>query len=324
MADTKRSTVRSAKSTAAAVKKEAPEKEESAEQSEKQRKSLDDYDPEMRKLILEELRRSEKRRKMLMLFFVLVMLCGFGAYGFYYFTAGKGDARSAKISAQVGNSAMDGAVDKDGKSIYIATLTDENGQTVQKEVLEKYKKLYFINKDLIGYIKIDDTNIDGPVVQGSDNEFYLSHDFYKEDDVAGTLFLDSKCDIVRGNDNFIIYGHHLQSGRMFSKLSAYESKDYCDRHPYIQFDTIYEEGTYQVMYAFRSRVYDADQVVFKYYQFLDAAGPEEFLSNMEEMKKLAYYDTGVTAVYGDKLLTLSTCDYNEQNGRFVVVAKKIR
>ncbi|MBP1592034.1 MAG: class B sortase [Oscillospiraceae bacterium] len=79
-----------------------------------------------------------------------------------------------------------------------------------------------------------------------------------------------------------------------------------------------------MMYAFRSRVYDADQVVFKYYQFIDAHSEEEFASYMNEMSRLSYYDTGVTAHYGDRLLTLSTCDYNEENGRFVVVAKKIR
>ncbi len=136
--------------------------------------------------------------------------------------------------------------------------------------------------------------------------------------------MDCNCDIIRRNDNFIIYGHHLTSGRMFSKLGEYETERYYEKHPYIQFDTIYEEGTYQVMYAFRSRVYDADEVRFKYYQFINAQSEEEFNSYMREMARESFYDTGVTAEYGDKLLTLSTCDYQEQNGRFVVVAKKIR
>ena len=77
------------------------------------------------------------------------------------------------------------------------------------------------------------------------------------------------------------------------------------------------------MYVFRSRVYREDEIVFKYYQFIDANGEQEFNSYMKEMAAMSFYDTGVTAEYGDQLLTLSTCDYQETNGRFVVVAKKI-
>lgn len=110
---------------------------------------------------------------------------------------------------------------------------------------------------------------------------------------------------------------------MFGKLDYYQNKSYCEEHPYINFDTIYEKGVYQVMYVFRSRVFNETEIVFKYYQFIDANGEQEFASCMQEMADLSLYDTGVTAEYGDQLLTLSTCDYQETNGRFVVVAKKI-
>ena len=86
---------------------------------------------------------------------------------------------------------------------------------------------------------------------------------------------------------------------------------------------IYEKGLYQIMYVFRSRVYSEEEIVFKYYQFIDAYSEQEFDSNMQEMAAMSLYDTGVTAQYGDRLLTLSTCDYQEKNGRFVVVAKKV-
>ena len=78
------------------------------------------------------------------------------------------------------------------------------------------------------------------------------------------------------------------------------------------------------MYAFRSRVYTEDEITFKYYQFINANSEEEFNSYMAEMEAESFYDTGVRAFYGDQLLTLSTCDYQEQNGRFVVVAKRIQ
>ncbi len=287
-------------------------------------KRLEDYDPEMQKQIIAEMQRTERNRKLLILAFVLLMIGGFGAYGLYYLNADKGDARGGELSGLVGNDVLASIPVQNGdEGFYTATITDESGIKRTLEVLEQYKTLYYLNKDLIGWLKIDDTNIDGPVMQTDDNDYYLSHDFDKKEDKAGSFFLDCSCDAINGSDNLIIYGHHLQSGRMFSKLSAYESESYYEKHPIIHFDTIYEEGTYQVMYAFRSRVYDADQVVFKYYQFIDAQSAEEFASYMDEMGRLSYYDTGVRAQYGDRLLTLSTCDYNEQNGRFVVVAKKI-
>ena len=115
----------------------------------------------------------------------------------------------------------------------------------------------------------------------------------------------------------------MKNGKMFSSLIKYADKDYYEKHKYIRFDTIYEKGTYEVMYAFRSRIYNTNEITFKYYQFIDANSSEEFDSYMEEMEKMSLIDTGVYATYGDRLLTLSTCDYQEENGRFVVVAKRI-
>ena len=131
------------------------------------------------------------------------------------------------------------------------------------------------------------------------------------------------CDVIGPSTNLILYGHHMKSGKMFGGLDKYQDEEYYKNHKYIDFDTIYEEGIYQVMYVFRSRVYSEDEVVFKYYRFIDAVSEIEFNSNMNEMAAISLYDTGVTASYGDRLLTLSTCDYQEKNGRFVVVAKKV-
>ncbi len=196
-------------------------------------------------------------------------------------------------------------------------------EEVELEVLEEYQTLYNKNKKLIGWLKIDDTIIDYPVMQTVNNEYYLDHNFNQEYDKNGSLFLDKDCDVVRRNTNLIIYGHHMKSGKMFGNLNSYSNEEYGKKHALIQFDTIYEKGTYEVMYVFRSRIYNEDEVVFKYYQFLDAASEAEFNSNMQEMAALSLYDTGVTARYGDELLTLSTCDSSETDGRFVVVAKRV-
>ena len=115
----------------------------------------------------------------------------------------------------------------------------------------------------------------------------------------------------------------MKSGKMFGQLQQYAKESYGKKHGVIQFDSIYEKGTYQVMYVFRSQVYNEDDFVFKYYQFIDANSKEEFDSYMKEMAAISLYDTEVTADYGDSLLTLSTCDHSQEDGRFVVVAKKI-
>ena len=191
------------------------------------------------------------------------------------------------------------------------------------EVLSEYKTLHNKNKKLIGWIKIDDTIIDYPVMQTVNNEYYLDHNFNQEEDRNGCIFMDYQCDVVEGCDNMILYGHHMQSGKMFGTLNKYSNENYYKEHPKIQFDTIYEKGQYEVMYVFRSKVYSEEEITFKYYQFINAGSEQEFNSYMNEMAALSLYNTGVTANYGDQLLTLSTCDYQENDGRFVVVAKRV-
>ena len=188
---------------------------------------------------------------------------------------------------------------------------------------KEYKTLFNKNKKLIGWIKIEDTIIDYPVMQTVNNDYYLDHNFNQEKDKNGCIFMDYQCDVIEGSDNVILYGHHMQSGKMFGSLHKYSSEEYYQEHPKIQFDTIYEKGTYEIMYVFRSKVYSEENVTFKYYQFINANSEKEFNSYMNDMKALSLYDTQVTANYGDKLLTLSTCDYQEKEGRFVVVAKRV-
>ncbi len=260
-------------------------------------------------------KRDKRRRLIIALCCVGAALC-LGYVGIYSWFGKRTEESYKELAALKEKPAED--IEEDSGPLY--TLDEETGD---KEVLDEYKNLLRKYKKLIGWLKIDDTNIDYPVVQTSDNEFYLDHNIDEAYDRNGTIFLDKDCDAMKPSTNLILYGHHMQSGKMFGNLGKYEQESYFKEHPYIQFDTIYEKGTYQVMYVFRSRVYKEDEIVFKYYQFIDANGETEFNSNMEEMASMSLYDTGVTAEYGDRLLTLSTCDYEEKDGRFVVVAKKI-
>lgn len=274
---------------------------------------------EMEKYVKEELRRRERRRKLTLALCSVLGVCCFGYLGWYSWQGHRTDSTYEKLNELKEKPVINQSVEPDTGPLF--TL-DEDAEP--REVLDEYKNLLILNKKLIGWVKIDDTNIDYPVVQTTDNEYYLKHNMNQEYDKNGTIFLDKDCDVLKPSTNFIIYGHHMKSGKMFGKLDLYQKEDYYREHPLIQFDTIYEKGTWQVMYVFRSRVYSEDVITFKYYQFIDAGSETEFNSYMKEMAAMSLYDTGVTAEYGDQLLTLSTCDYQEPNGRFVVVAKKIK
>lgn len=196
----------------------------------------------------------------------------------------------------------------------------------EDKILKKYLPLYQKNKNLTGWIKIDDTIIDYPVMKSinGNGEFYLDHNYDGKEDRNGTLFMDDNCDIKKPSTNLIIYGHNMKSGQMFGSLDNYKSEAYYKNHPVVRFDTLYREGMYQVVFAFQSRVYSEAEITFKYYQFIEPNSKEEFESAVASMKELSMYDTQNEVSYGDELLTLSTCDYDEANGRFVVVCKKIK
>ena len=298
-------------------KKEKKPKQKNAKQQKAKQVSLEDYDADMRKEILAQIKKRDRRRRLLVILCSVVAAGCFGYFGVYSFFVERNEMDYENLSQLKGNSALTGSLFR-GVTIH---YTEE--EEIELEVLEEYQTLYNKNKKLIGWLKIDDTIIDYPVMQTANNEYYLDHNFNQEYDKNGSLFLDKDCDVVRRNTNLIIYGHHMKSGKMFGNLNNYSSEEYGKKHALIQFDTIYEKGTYEVMYVFRSRIYNEDEVVFKYYQFFDAASEAEFNSNMQEMAALSLYDTGVTARYGDELLTLSTCDSSEADGRFVVVAKRV-
>ena len=287
----------------------------------KQKKpNINEYDDVLKAAVKAELKKQEIRRNLMIVAFSLVAIGCFAYFGIYYYQ----NIRTANDMEHLAQ------IKEQNKTPGLAFLTDNeeengnaDGEDTPPEVLEDYKTLLNMNKDLIGWLKIADINIDYPVMQTNDNTYYLEHNFDNKYDKNGCLFLDYQCDVINRNTNLIIYGHNMQSGKMFGSLSKYSSEEYYKEHPRFEFDTIYEKGAYEIVYVFRSKIYNEDAVVFKYYQFLDVQSEKEFNSNMTEMAKISLYNTGITPQYGDELLTLSTCDYQEDHGRFVIVARKI-
>ena len=195
-----------------------------------------------------------------------------------------------------------------------------------KEMLPELTEYYNKNQDVIGWIKIEGTPIDYPVMfTPEDNEFYLNRDFDKNDSKAGTLFIDAKSEIETPNKNVIIYGHNMKNDTMFGSLSEYRNKSYYEAHKTITFNTLYDKGTYEILGAFYAKVLKkSDTTSFRYYHYFGAETEEEYNEFVNYVKSVRQYDTGVTTQYGDQFITLSTCSYHVDNGRFAVVARKIQ
>ncbi len=189
-------------------------------------------------------------------------------------------------------------------------------------ILPELQKLYNQNSDLVGWINIPGTNIDYPVVQTPSNpNYYLYRGFDKKYSSWGCLYVREVCDVFTPSDNVVIYGHHMKDYTMFAQLDKYQKKAFWQDHQTFSFDTLYERHTYQVIAVFKTSANIGQG--FPYHTFNNAQSEAEFNEFMKQVHQLQFYDTGVTAEYGDMLLTLSTCEYTLSNGRFVVVAKRI-
>jgi sortase B len=186
-------------------------------------------------------------------------------------------------------------------------------------VYDRYGALFEQNPDMIGWIRIEETTVDYPVMQAADRPgFYLSHDFEKRYSDYGVPYVAEGCMIDPQSDNITIFGHHMKSGRMFGALEGYKSKAFYLEHPIIRFDTRAGFGAYEVIAAFRTNPAD-----FPYNTFIDAADSAAFDGYVQRCKALSFYDTGKTAAYGDRLISLSTCEYSRTDSRLVIVACKI-
>lgn len=197
------------------------------------------------------------------------------------------------------------------------SVNEENKQNTGSEI--DIQKLYEKNSDVVGWLRIDNTTIDYPVMQTKDRpDFYLRRNFYKEYSYLGTPYLAESCDIGK-SDNLIIYGHHINGEKMFGELEKYRKQEFYESHKKIKFYTKDEKAEYQILAVFRTVAHTG----FSYYKFVNSEDKQEIDTFVSKCKALSFYQIEENAEYGDKFITLSTCDYTKQNGRFVVVAKKV-
>lgn len=186
---------------------------------------------------------------------------------------------------------------------------------------EKYAEVYAQNNDFVGWLCIEGTNINYPVMQTpEDPNYYLKRAFDHSYSDYGVPYVQENC-ALGISDNIVIYGHNMSNGSMFADLCRYEKKSFWQEHPMIHFDTLSGYGEYEIVTVFKTVAYSQES--FKYYHFVDAENEADFDAFLAQCRELELYNTGVDAEYGDQLITLSTCEYSRKNGRMVIVAKKI-
>lgn len=191
------------------------------------------------------------------------------------------------------------------------------------DILPEYKALYAENPDTIGWLRIDGTGIDNVVMYAPDEiDKYLHTDFYGKYSYRGCLFVDEYCDIL-SSDNLIIYGHNMKDYSMFGSLMYYVSEDFYRQHKLISFDTIYEKQTYEIVAAIKTELVPEGSDGFKYYEYTGSGDEDSFSEYVKFIEENKLYDTDAELSPGDKILTLSTCAYHSEDGRFIVVARKI-
>lgn len=212
------------------------------------------------------------------------------------------------------------------------TKTDETATAAQaapsptpRIILDRYAALYRQNADLIGWITIEKTPMDYPVMQTpQEKSFYLHRDFEKRDSDGGLPFADERCCVFSDYvPNVLLYGHNMRSGAMFGSLDEYLKERYFTEHRIILFDTLYRQGAYEIFSVFRTRVLDGGEEGFRFYQYAEIPDEAVFDAYVDTVKSLSLYETDATPVWGDSLLTLATCNRYVKNGRLIVVAVRL-
>ncbi|MBO5303791.1 MAG: class B sortase [Lachnospiraceae bacterium] len=261
---------------------------------------------------------------------LLAFLC-FGVYTYYEYSEREAirrmdELQSQKDISQAVNWYFDKVRQKQGTDVDgTEVLQPQSGSTVTApEVLAEYASLYATYPDLIGWLRVTDTQINLPVMQTTDNEYYLNKGIDGSEDKNGTLFLDYRANAHAPSTNLIVYGHNMRSGAMFGELKKYLDEGFLAEHQTIQFDTLYEKRSYEIIAVCLSEVGYQDEPGTKYYDFIEAQSEAELNAFLETIRKCAVYDKTQDVTLSDSLLTLSTCNSYVEDGRLFVVAKKIQ
>ncbi|MEM1485032.1 class B sortase [Oscillospiraceae bacterium PP1C4] len=260
-------------------------------------------------------------RKMILIIAVLVFVCS-----------------STYIISFYSQSASNKKLSEDLASMYVEGMNETDMENVKvpdgypKDYQKKFANLYKINSDIAGWIKIEDTQVNYPVVHYTDNDFYLRRDFNKKNNKHGVPWLDYHDKLNPQSDNYVIYGHNMTDGQMFGELMKYKGKDglaFLQSHPIISLADVYRDNEYKIFSVFITNIDESYGEVFYYNTYIDLKDPAAFNTFIDEVKARSYYDSNIDIKQGDQFLTLSTCSYEfgpvaDTDTRTVIVARRIR
>lgn len=195
-------------------------------------------------------------------------------------------------------------------------------QEKSRSILPQYKKIAEEYPDFWGWIKIPDTKIDYPIMQSKKKDFYLTHDYEGEESREGAVFVDIKSNNAPLDNYVVVYGHNMKNGNMFGELDRYEDETFFQKHNTIYLDTSYEKGEYEVLTVLKTHILNQEDEGFRYYQQFGYEDKMELGQIKDFVKNNQLFEQKSAIKYGDELLLLSTCEYSQENGRFVVVARR--
>lgn len=265
------------------------------------------------------------KKKFIFTVIIVLLLIVFGVSAFMvgsYLLEGKEQEDRYNQLAQIASNAQTAASTAPKVTETVGETETEPDETTEPTMVPGYEELYNQNSDMVGWLKIEGTKVNYPVLQTPDDpNFYLYRDFDKKDSKRGAIYAWEAADINEPSDNITMFGHNMADGSMFAGLMAYQNKSAWDNNSLIFFDTLTEYHTYKIFAVFKTSANIGEG--FSYHKFVDAQTEEEFDEFVMMCKELSFYDTGITPKYGDKLICLSTCEYTLNNGRLVVAAVRI-
>ena len=182
-----------------------------------------------------------------------------------------------------------------------------------------FDELLELNDDIVGWVSIDDTSIDYPILLTNDNDYYLTKNYLKEESRAGSIFMDYHNDIYEEDLHTVLYGHRMKDGSMFAHLKKFLKEDFFNDHPVFQYETL--EGSYEVeIFSVYKTTVDFDYIKTEF------DSDEAYMAFVESVREKSLFQTDVAVNEGDRIITLSTCDYNldPDDGRLVLHGKLVK
>lgn len=199
-------------------------------------------------------------------------------------------------------------------------------EAVKQDNAERFAALINYNSDIRGWITVPATNIDYPVVFATEDktDYYLTHNVDGEEDKNGALFIDYRTELTEDSKVVVINGHNMKStGLMFHELKEYKTLSFYQENPVFTFDTIYGDGEYKIISLIKTNNNESHGERFNFFK-TDFASDEEFMEFVYQLQVRSIFDCPVTVNEDDSLLLLTTCTWDMDDMRFIVVARKVR